>query len=382
MARLLQIDLKELPFYPFIVRSVKTFANAWRIAFFVSIATKMTGRGISNKLLSLILIIFLAIVLATCSSNGGSGDSGPKSSDMAITKFSFANPTVTGIIDENAKTISVTVPLGTNVTSLVATFTTTGANVKVGSTVQVSGTTSNDFTKPVVYIVTAANGTTTTYTVTINVGVQSSYTTNFPLTENPISEGGKWINGGTAGLDWNDVQTSANKAWGSRTSSSYNDPTAILTGTWPSDQTVTATVFGTPTDADWNEVEIRLRSSISAHSNTGYEATCRVSNTGNAYAGWARWNGALGNFTSLALNTGSQYGCQEGDIIKATITGTNPATMTLWRIRSGVTTTLASATDSTYTTGSPGIGFYGGGAGTLGTFGLSSVTVATASTGN
>jgi hypothetical protein len=31
--------------------------------------------------------------------------------------------------------------------------------------------------------------------------------TNFPLTEDPISEGGNWIGGGTTGLDWNNVQT-------------------------------------------------------------------------------------------------------------------------------------------------------------------------------
>ena len=30
---------------------------------------------------------------------------------------------------------------------------------------------------------------------------QGTYTTNFPLTENPILENGNWINGGTTGLD-------------------------------------------------------------------------------------------------------------------------------------------------------------------------------------
>ncbi len=42
-------------------------------------------------------------------------------------------------------------PYGTDVTALVATFTTTGASVKVGSTVQVSGTTANDFNHPIIY---------------------------------------------------------------------------------------------------------------------------------------------------------------------------------------------------------------------------------------
>ncbi len=59
-------------------------------------------------------------------------------------------------------------PSGTDVTALVATFTTAaGATVTVGSTHQESGVTPNDFTKPVVYTVTAA-GSSTTYTVKIN----------------------------------------------------------------------------------------------------------------------------------------------------------------------------------------------------------------------
>ena len=87
------------------------------------------------------------------------------SSAKAITAYSLAG--VTGTIDETAKTIAVTMPFGTNVTALVATFTTTGAGVKVGAVAQTSGTTANDFTSPVAYTVTAADSTTATYTVTV-----------------------------------------------------------------------------------------------------------------------------------------------------------------------------------------------------------------------
>jgi outer membrane protein assembly factor BamB len=68
----------------------------------------------------------------------------------------------------------VTVPNGTNVTALVATFQTTGATVKVGSIIQVSGTTPNDFTSPVQYAVTAADGSTATYTVTVQISSNSN----------------------------------------------------------------------------------------------------------------------------------------------------------------------------------------------------------------
>ena len=82
-----------------------------------------------------------------------------------ITDFSFASLSAVGII--TGTNIAVTVPVGTNVTALVATFTTTGTSVRVGYTTQVSGTTANDFTSPVTYTVTAADGSTKDYTVTV-----------------------------------------------------------------------------------------------------------------------------------------------------------------------------------------------------------------------
>ena len=91
--------------------------------------------------------------------------------EKAITGFSFQGlaPPVIGVINEAAHTIALTVPFGTNLNGLVATFATTGASVKVGATPQVSGTTANSFTSPVTYTVTAADASTQTYTVTVTV---------------------------------------------------------------------------------------------------------------------------------------------------------------------------------------------------------------------
>jgi hypothetical protein len=105
--------------------------------------------------------------------NSGSGG-GTLSSDKAITSYSFVLPAVTGVVNESAKTIAVTVPVGTNLTALVATFSTTGTGVKVGTTVQTSTATSNNFTNPVAYIVTAADASTATYTVTVTIASSSA----------------------------------------------------------------------------------------------------------------------------------------------------------------------------------------------------------------
>ncbi len=88
-------------------------------------------------------------MMATLSLSGCGGsdheDEIVLSSAKAITAFSITSPAATGIIDENAKTISVNVPYDTDVTILIATFTTTGASVTVNATPQISGTTANNF---------------------------------------------------------------------------------------------------------------------------------------------------------------------------------------------------------------------------------------------
>ena len=115
--------------------------------------------------IALITALVMNAFISGCS-GGGSGVATPiGTTSAAITTYSIGG--ASGIINETAKTIAVTVPYGTNKTALVATFTTTGTSVKVGTTVQTSAVTANDFTTPVAYIVTAGDGTTATYTVTV-----------------------------------------------------------------------------------------------------------------------------------------------------------------------------------------------------------------------
>ena len=109
-----------------------------------------------------------------------------------------------------------------------------------------------------------------------------TYTTSFPLTELPNSENGNWTNGKANGLDWADVQTFGGIACGTQSGSAgFDDSTAILTGTWGPDQSAQATVYSTNQLGGniYEEVELRLRSTISVNRNTGYEITFRCSST-------------------------------------------------------------------------------------------------------
>lgn len=86
------------------------------------------------------------------------------SSAKAITSFNFASPNVMGVINETAQTITITVPYGTDVTALSPIIVTSA-----GATISPASGAVQDFTAPVTYTVTAADTTTQTYIVTVNM---------------------------------------------------------------------------------------------------------------------------------------------------------------------------------------------------------------------
>lgn len=97
----------------------------------------------------------------------------PLSQQKAITSFGFLQPPAEGAIDEALHEVSVTVPHGTDCSSLTAVFSTSGILVTVADTEQQSGVTINDFTDPVTYLVTAENGSTQGYKVTVTEALSS-----------------------------------------------------------------------------------------------------------------------------------------------------------------------------------------------------------------
>ena len=200
-----------------------------------------------------------------------------------------------------------------------------------------------------------------------------SYSTRFTADEDPICDGGLWINGKREGIDWADVVVKDGIAYGASTrmaeaerrveqgnlsesgaaapEGDYDDPTAVLAGEWGRNQYAKGGVFSrNQTERYFQEVEIRLRSTITPHACTGYEVFFRCLKTEAAYAEIVRWNGPVADFTSLAKRSGPGYGVQDGDVIEACIEGN-----VLRGFINGVE--VISATDDAFAAGSPGIGF-------------------------
>jgi hypothetical protein len=202
-----------------------------------------------------------------------------------------------------------------------------------------------------------------------------SYMTSFSVDEAPLSEGGIWLQGRRDGIDWCDVVASEGRVYGEVTRmhvaerraeqgnleaadsggdtpiGDYDDPTAVLAGSWAPTQYVKAYVFSrNQTEEYFQEVELRLRTTIRPHSITGYEVFFRCLKAEAAYAEIVRWDGTIGSWHSLTRKVGPEFGVKDGDVVEASIVGN--------AIKGYINgQEVTSAVDDTYPVGSPGVGF-------------------------
>jgi hypothetical protein len=186
----------------------------------------------------------------------------------------------------------------------------------------------------------------------------STYTTAFPATENPISEGGQWTNGLAVGLDWSNIRTTPALAFGTQTGTDgFNDSIAVLKGNWNANQYARGVAKCTSTGGGFDEeVELLLRFTIAAHAATGYEINFSCSGTTNAYMTVVRWDTPTGTFVQLSQVLGT--GIVNADVLEATIIGS-----AIKVYKNGSEVSALAVTDTTYTTGSPGMGFFNQNAG-------------------
>lgn len=190
--------------------------------------------------------------------------------------------------------------------------------------------------------------------VALQPSESGTYSTNFPRTENPISENGVWVRGGVEGLDWNNPKTASAHATASVVASRYNDCIAHLNRPgFNADQYAQGTVYlanGYMGNGGKHAVELLLRFSISGHNARGYEVLWGTSGE----IAIVRWNGPPGNFTSLW--SGPALKPVDGDVLRAEIAG---RVISVYRNGSRVTTIdVASQGGTVWSSGQPGIGFW------------------------
>lgn len=176
--------------------------------------------------------------------------------------------------------------------------------------------------------------------------------------ENPISEGGVWtMNGLAQGEDWANCAITSGVAHGVGPYAQFADPTALLGGTWDPDQQAKGIISGAGIGGSCStEVELRLRSSISAGVNNGYEILWSIRETGDNYVQIVRWNGDLGDFTLLA-NVDAGPNPVNGDELWARVSGSANVLIEVF-VNEVAVLDITDNSAGRFTSGNPGIGFY------------------------
>jgi len=201
-------------------------------------------------------------------------------------------------------------------------------------------------------------------TPSVGGGGGGLYSTTFPATENPISQGGIWVNGGDTGGSWHNVQTVPGNAHAADFVAEsglerYSDALSILSTslTFNANQYAEGHVYRVPGYAPsvGHEIELLLRFSISSGDAHGYEVLW-----GRA-GGMAivRWNGSLGGYTPSSVD-GQDIGiAATDDVLRAEIIGNILSVYknTVLQASINITTDFAGG-GSVWSTGQPGIGFW------------------------
>jgi len=143
----------------------------------------MEKRLFVSRAITLIPLI-LALACGRYANTPDDAETPVASSSKDIVSFGIVSPVNgDGSIDETSRRMTVTVPTGTDVSRLIARFVSTGVSTTVNGIEQVSGTTVNDFTHPVTYKVTAADGSTKAYSAVVAIGESTG--TAYPLAQGP-----------------------------------------------------------------------------------------------------------------------------------------------------------------------------------------------------
>ena len=295
----------------------------------------------------LYFVLTLGVFVITGCGGGGHNNGG---GSKAITAISVAGST--GIIDETAKTIAVTIPNGTNVTALVATFTTSGASVKVGTTVQSSGVTANNFTTPVAYTVTAADGTSVIYSITVSVAAISAkaITTysfvGFPGSAGIIDETAKTI----AVTVPNGTDLTALIATFTTTGASVMVGTTVQTsGVTPNNFTTPVTYIVTAADATTVTYSVTVTaSSISAKAVTAYSFVGFPNSAGIIDEAAKTIAVTVPNGTNVTALVAT-FATTGSSVKVGTTTQTSGVTANNFTTPAAYTVTAADATTATYT---------------------------------
>jgi hypothetical protein len=184
----------------------------------------------------------------------------------------------------------------------------------------------------------------------------TSYDTSFPATENPLSQSSRWRVGGVTGF-YRNPRTTSGRCFAASfvTPDEYDDCLAHLQGhAISANHYVEGTIYresGYDTPGATHEVGLYLRMTIGEEFVSGYEFLFEAQGSFQV----VRWEGThhtIDNFfTGIDVSGSSPGALSHGDVVRVEVVDDEFAALL-----NGVE--FASFTDDTFSTGSPGLGFF------------------------
>jgi hypothetical protein len=174
-----------------------------------------------------------------------------------------------------------------------------------------------------------------------------SYSTTFPVDENPISENGAWS---AIASPWLRIRSVGGIAKADAYVTGYNDNYAILSGFGP-DVEITATVYISG-GAPFGEILLLARMAHTATTLRGYEFLY----DGDGSVQLMRWNGPSGDFSPMGGEGSSPGPLEDNDQLRMRVVGD---TITAFHRRPPADwVQIGQTVDATFADGQPGLGFF------------------------
>ena len=190
------------------------------------------------------------------------------------------------------------------------------------------------------------------------------YSTTFPATEVPVSQGGLWLNGKADGIDWQNCDTlagSPNKIYGDALVgvSGADDCISIMKGDWGKSQYVECTAFIDPAYVPIanHEIELLLQFRISANFAKGYEWNFSLQSGLHQLAKW-EGDGTLGNLITVLTANGPHNALVPVTGDKIRFTQLIDGSFVLTQNGSLIDTWAEDSGTAIYETFAPGVGFF------------------------
>lgn len=199
-------------------------------------------------------------------------------------------------------------------------------------------------------------------------------TVTYPLdgTENPLNENGAVVQTGLTGTYWTAPRKANGWAFSGQDGCGcrYDDSIALFQSS-ATNYRLTATVHLSGTrnsSTSTHEIELIARGNYTAGNQRLYEANIGYSGSNGFYAQIVRMDGGFGSFTEIGNLVNYVPTVKEGDKFVMEVVGSSIKTYLNGLL-------LQQATDTSYATGKPGIGFFWRGTERADDFGISDLTV-------